>query len=135
MKRWLASIAVVSLSCGSAAAAGSAECPAAPDFYWRPLMGDQPVHLCKAFRGQVVPVANTAGKCAYTPQYKGLEEICTRYRERRLVVAGFPSTDSGSQEPGSEKQVRDFCRLTDGMQFPMFAKTRDCRFSRPGQSG
>jgi glutathione peroxidase-family protein len=64
-------------------------------------MGDQPVHLCKAFRGQVVPVANTAGKCAYTPQYEGLEEICTRYRERRLVVAGFP----GQVSPDDERLI------------------------------
>ncbi len=123
MKRWLASIAVVALL-GNSAAAASADCPAALDFHQRPLMGDKPVHLCEAFRGQVVLVVNTASKCAYTPQYEGLEDVYARYRERGLVVAGFPSNDFGSQEPGSEKQVRDFCRLTYGVQFPMFAKTR-----------
>jgi glutathione peroxidase len=124
MNRWLASIAVVTLLGSSAAAAGSADCPAALDFHQRPLMGDKPVHLCEEFRGQVVLVVNTASKCAYTPQYEGLEDMYARYRERGLVVAGFPSNDFGSQEPGSEKQVRDFCRLTYGVQFPMFAKTR-----------
>jgi hypothetical protein len=79
MTRWLASIAVVSLLCSSAAAAGSAKCPAALDSYQRPLMGDQPVHLSKAFRGQVVLVVNTASKCAYSPQYEGLEEIYARF--------------------------------------------------------
>ena len=68
MKGWLASIAVVTLLGCSAAAAGSADCPAALDFHQRPLMGDKPVHLCEEFRGQVVLVVNTASKCAYTPQ-------------------------------------------------------------------
>lgn len=122
MKAWLASIGVIALL-GSAAAAAE-ECPAALDFYQRPLLGDKPVHLCEEFRGSVVLVVNTASKCAYTPQYEGLEEIYASYRERGLVVAGFPSNDFGAQEPGSEKQVQDFCRLTYGVQFPMFAKTR-----------
>jgi glutathione peroxidase len=123
MNGWLASIAVVALL-SSSAAAGSADWPAALDFHQRPLMADKPAHLCEAFRDQVVLVVNTASKCAYTPQYEGLEAVYARYRERGLVVAGFPSSDSGSLEPGSEKQVRDFCRLTCGVQFPMFAKTR-----------
>jgi len=124
MKGWLAAIAAVTLLGSSAASAGLADCPAALDFYQRPLMGDRPVHLCEEFRGQVVLVVNTASKCAYTPQYEGLEDIYASYREQGLVVAGFPSNDFGSQEPGSEKQVQDFCRLTYGVQFPMFAKTR-----------
>jgi glutathione peroxidase len=109
---------------GSAFPAGAVDCPAALDFYQRPLLGDKPLHLCEEFRGQVLLVVNTASKCAFTPQYEGLEEIYARYRERGLVVAGFPSNDFGAQEPGSEKQVQDFCRLTYGVQFPMFAKTR-----------
>jgi glutathione peroxidase len=109
---------------GSALPAGAVDCPAALDFYQRPLLGDKPLHLCEEFRGQVLLVVNTASKCAFTPQYEGLEEIYARYRERGLVVAGFPSNDFGAQEPGSEKQVQDFCRLTYGVQFPMFAKTR-----------
>ena len=117
-----AMIAVLLMS--SAAAAGAADCPAALDFYQRPLLGDKPVHLCEEFTGSVVLVVNTASKCAYTPQYEGLEKIYENYRERGLVVAGFPSNDFGAQEPGSEKQVQDFCRLTYGVQFPMFAKTR-----------
>ena len=106
------------------AAAGAADCPAALDFHQRPLLGDQPVHLCEEFSGRVVLIVNTASKCGFTPQYDGLEEIYARYRERGLVVAGFPSNDFGGQEPGTEQQIRDFCRLTYGVQFPMFAKTR-----------
>jgi glutathione peroxidase len=99
-------------------------CPAALDFYKRPLTGSQEVHLCEAFRGRVVLIVNTASRCAYTPQYEALENLYQRYQERGLIVAGFPSNDFGGQEPGTEKQVRDFCRLTYGVQFPMFAKTR-----------
>ena len=123
MKTWLIRMAALALL-GSALPAGAVDCPAALDFYQRPLLGDKPLHLCEEFRGQVLLVVNTASKCAFTPQYEGLEEIYARYRERGLVVAGFPSNDFGAQEPGSEKQVQDFCRLTYGVQFPMFAKTR-----------
>jgi glutathione peroxidase len=109
---------------GGPAIVGAADCPVALDFHARPLLGDRPVHLCEEFRGRVVLIVNTASKCAYTPQYEGLEGLYSRYRERGLVVAGFPSNDFGAQEPGTEKQVRDFCRLTYGVKFPMFAKTR-----------
>jgi glutathione peroxidase len=122
MKAWLARMAALVLL-GSTATAGAADCPAALDFHMRPLLDDKPVHLCEVFRGQVVLIVNTASKCVFTPQYEGLEEIYARYRERGLVVAGFPSNDFGAQEPGTEKQVRDFCRLTYGVKFPMFAKT------------
>ena len=98
-------------------------CPAALDFHKRPLTGKEPVHLCELFRGKVVLMVNTASKCAFTPQYEGLEALYARYRERGLVVAGFPSNDFGGQEPGSEKQIKDFCRLTYSVQFPMFEKT------------
>jgi len=68
-------------------------CPPALDYYKRPLAGEQPVHLCDMLRGKVVLVVNTASKCAYTPQYDGLEKLYARYREQGLVVAGFPSND------------------------------------------
>ena len=122
-KHWVAWIALLGLPGGSALAQ-QADCPEALNFHVRPLLQKEPVHLCEAFRGSVVLVVNTASKCAFTPQYEGLEAMYARYRERGLVVAGFPSNDFGNQEPGSEQQVKDFCRLTYGVQFPMFAKTR-----------
>lgn len=123
MKAWLANMAAVVLL-GATATSGAADCPVALDFHKRPLTENTPLHLCEVFRGQVVLVVNTASKCAYTPQYEGLEKIYAQYRERGLVVAGFPSNDFGAQEPGTEKQVRDFCKLTYGVQFPLFARTR-----------
>jgi len=104
--------------------AGGPDCPEALDYYKRPLAGDQPVHLCDVLAGKVVLVVNTASKCAYTPQYEGLEKLYEHYRERGLVVVGFPSNDFAGQEPGEENQIRDFCRLTYSVQFPMFEKVQ-----------
>jgi glutathione peroxidase len=89
----------------------------------RRLAGDEVVKLCEAYRGKVVLIVNTASKCAYTDQYAGLEALYERYRDRGLVVLGFPSNDYGGQEPGTEKQIKTFCRLTYSVKFPMFEKT------------
>lgn len=99
------------------------QCPPALDFEFRTLAGSERVDLCQSYLGKVVLLVNTASRCAFTPQYDGLEAVYRRYRDRGLVVLGFPSNDFGAQEPGSEKQVQDFCRLTYGVDFPMFAKT------------
>lgn len=88
------------------------------------LVSGETVNLCDAYAGKVVLVVNTASKCAFTPQYEGLEELYRSYKDRGLAVLGFPSNDFGRQEPGTEKQIQNFCRLTYGVQFPMFAKTR-----------
>ena len=107
-----------------AATGANSACPPLLDHYKRPLGGEQPVHLCDVMRGKVVLVVNTASRCAYTPQYDGLEKLYDRYRARGLVVAGFPSNDFAGQEPGTEKQIKDFCRLTYAVEFPMFEKVR-----------
>ena len=104
---------------GSAAA----DCPPVLDFEKRRLAEDELVRLCDAYRGQVLLVVNTASKCAFTGQYEGLEAIYRAYRDRGFTVLGFPSNDFGNQEPGSEKQIRDFCQLTYSLEFPMFEKT------------
>ncbi|MES9973642.1 MAG: glutathione peroxidase [Candidatus Thiodiazotropha sp.] len=81
-------------------------------------------NLCETYRGKVMLVVNTASRCAFTDQYDGLEKTYSRYRDRGLVVLGFPSNDFGNQEPGSEVKIKKFCRLTYGVQFPMYAKSR-----------
>jgi glutathione peroxidase len=93
------------------------------DFDARRLGSDETVNLKEAYGGKVVLIVNTASKCAFTGQYEGLEKLYATYRDRGLVVLGFPSNDFGGQEPGSEAQIRDFCRLTYSVKFPMFAKT------------
>jgi glutathione peroxidase len=107
-----------------AAAPAGAACPATLDFDKRRLDSDEEVNLCERYRGKVVLVVNTASKCGFTPQYEGLERLFERYHDRGLVVLGFPSNDFGGQEPGSENQIQAFCRLTYGVRFPMFEKTR-----------
>lgn len=67
-------------------------------------------------------VVNVASKCGFTPQYKGLEELHQRYKDRGLVVLGFPCDQFGHQEPGDEAEIQRFCSLTYDVSFPMFAK-------------
>lgn len=98
-----------------------AACPRLLDHQLMSLQGE-PVSLCQ-FGGKVVLVVNTASRCGYTPQYEGLEKLYQRYRERGLVVLGFPANDFGSQEPGTNKQIAQFCEVNYGVSFPMFAKT------------
>ena len=82
---------------------------------------DEPVDLC-AYAGQVVLVVNTASYCGFTPQYKALEALYRQYHARGLTVLGFPSNDFGNQEPGSNKEIAKFCKLTYGVEFPMMEK-------------
>jgi len=90
----------------------------------RRLSSAETVNLKEAYAGKVVLIVNTASKCAFTGQYEGLEALYAKYRDRGLVVLGFPSNDFGGQEPGTEAQIQDFCRLSYSVKFPMFAKTR-----------
>ncbi|MGB0712824.1 MAG: glutathione peroxidase [Gammaproteobacteria bacterium] len=101
-----------------------ADCAKTLDFEKRYLNSGTRVRLCDVFQGKPLLIVNTASRCAYTPQYEGLEALYEQYRERGLVVLGFPSNDFGGQEPGTEKQVQEFCRLTYSVGFPMFEKTR-----------
>lgn len=86
------------------------------------LQDEKPVDLC-SFAGQVVLVVNTASQCGYTPQYKSLEALYQRYKDKGLVVLGFPSNDFGSQEPGKNTDIAEFCENQFAVRFPMFAKT------------
>ncbi|MCP4326895.1 MAG: glutathione peroxidase [Alphaproteobacteria bacterium] len=120
MKRLLAALLII-----SAAGTAGAAAPTALDWRAVPLPaldgGDLPPAL---FEGKVVLLVNTASFCGYTHQYGGLRDIWQRYRDRGLVVLGVPSNDFGAQEPGSSGEIKQFCELTYGIDFPMLDKQR-----------
>ena len=74
------------------------------------------------YRGKALLIVNVASKCGFTPQYTGLEKLWQDYRDRGLVVLGFPCDQFGNQEPGNEEEIKNFCSLTYEVDFPMFAK-------------
>ncbi len=75
-----------------------------------------------AYRGKVLLIVNVASKCGFTPQYKGLEEVYRRNKDKGLAVLGFPCDQFGHQEPGDENEIKNFCSLSYDVSFPLFAK-------------
>ena len=75
----------------------------------------------REFEGQALLIVNVASKCGFTPQYAGLEALWRKYRERGLVVLGFPCNQFGHQEPGDESEIKEFCSTSYGASFPLFA--------------
>ncbi len=100
----------------------AATCPTLLDHSFQRLQDSAPQSLCQ-YQGKVLLVVNTASFCGFTGQYEGLEAVYDKYKNRGLVVVGFPSNDFGEEEPGSNKEIADFCRMTYGIKFPMMAKT------------
>ena len=107
---------------GAAAATAPASCPAILKQNFKRLQDDAPQDLCQ-YAGKVILVVNTASYCGFTKQYEGLEALYAKYGGKGFVVLGFPSNDFGQQEPGSAKEIADFCYNTYGVKFPMFAKS------------
>ncbi len=99
----------------------SAMAASAYDFTFQGIDG-QPLPL-KQYAGKAVLVVNTASQCGFTPQYKGLEALWQRYRDRGLVIVGVPSDDFGGQEPGSAAVIKDFCEVNYKIDFPLADKT------------
>ena len=112
---------VLGTGAGATVRAAQTTCPTVLQHTHPRLQDEKPQDLCQ-YAGQVVVVVNTASYCGFTPQYKGLESLYSRYKSRGLVVLGFPSNDF-SQEPDSNQKIADFCENTFGVKFPMMAKT------------
>ena len=100
----------------------NASCPPSLDFDIKLLGENKSINLCEKFLGKVILVVNTASKCGFTPQYEGLEKLYQEKKDKGLVVLGFPSHDF-YQEPATETEIKDFCKLTYDVKFPMFTKT------------
>ncbi len=100
-----------------------AKCNELMNHEFRYLAGKEKIRLCEKFADQVVLVVNTASKCGYTKQYDGLEKLHDELKPKGFSVLGFPSNDFMGQEPGTEKEIQEFCTLTYGIKFPMFEKT------------
>jgi glutathione peroxidase len=84
-------------------------------------LSGQPVDLSQ-YKGQVLLIVNTASKCGFTPQYKGLEAVYQQFKDKGAVVLGFPCNQFGSQEPGQAEEIGAFCEKNYGVTFPLFAK-------------
>lgn len=106
----------------SGASAATDSCPAILNHSFNRLQDDAKQDLCQ-YSGKVTLVVNTASYCGFTSQYQGLEALYAKYNPKGLVVLGFPSNDFGKQEPGSSKEIAEFCFNTYGVKFPMFSKS------------
>jgi len=105
--------------------------PAAPDaakdktlFTFKTTALDGAAVDLQTYKGKVVLVVNVASKCGYTPQYSDLEKVWKEYKDRGLVVIGFPCNDFGGQEPGSSSEIREFCTKNYGVTFPLMSKVQ-----------
>ncbi len=104
------------------ASPAAAACPVLLNKTFPRLQDEKPQSLCQ-YSGKVLLVVNTASYCGFTGQYKGLEALHAKYKDRGLVVLGFPSGDFGEQEKASNKEIAEFCANTYSVKFPMFAKS------------
>lgn len=90
------------------------------NFTVKTIEGEE-VSLSK-YKDKVLLIVNVASKCGFTPQYKGLEELYEKYKEQDFMILGFPSNQFSNQEPGTNKQIKEFCKLSYGVSFDMFEK-------------
>lgn len=120
LKRWLGIAGL--FAAGVLPVTAAPACPPLLEHTFSVLQDGKPMPLCQ-YAGKVILVVNTASYCGFTSQYDGLEKLYARLKDKGLVIVGFPSNDFGEQEPGSDKEIADFCRLTYGVEFPMAGKT------------
>ena len=124
MPRYLLALLLLltAMQFAKAAPASSPSCSPLLSHTFPRLQDEAPQNLCQ-YQGKVILAVNTASFCGFTSQYEGLEKLYAKYKDRGLVVLGFPSNDFGQQEPGSNKDIADFCKNTYDVKFPMFAKS------------
>jgi glutathione peroxidase len=111
------------------APAAAADCPPLLQHSFNLLQSGESQSLCR-YQGKVLLIVNTASFCGYTPQYEGLEALYRKYKDRGLVVIGFPSNEFGAQEPGTNKEIAEFCRTTYSVQFPLYEKSTVANLAR-----
>ena len=75
-----------------------------------------------AYKGKVLLIVNTASKCGFTPQYKGLQELYAKYKDKGFELLAFPCDQFGHQEPGDDDEIKEFCEMNYGVEFPLFSK-------------
>ncbi|WP_019912954.1 glutathione peroxidase [Paenibacillus sp. HW567] len=90
------------------------------DFEVNTLRGQE--ETLSKYKGKVLLVVNTASKCGFTPQYKGLQEVYDKFKDRGFEVLGFPSNQFAGQEPGDSEDIAEFCEINYGVTFPMYEK-------------
>ena len=90
------------------------------DFTAKDIRGEEV--LMSGYKDKVLLVVNVASKCGYTPQYEGLEKLYKKYRSQGFEILGFPCNQFRNQEPGTEKEIQNFCKVNFGVSFPLFAK-------------
>jgi len=90
------------------------------DFEVNTLKGEE--ESLSKYKGKVLLVVNTASKCGFTPQYKGLQEVYEKFKDRGFEVLGFPSNQFAGQEPGESDEIAEYCEINYGVTFPMFEK-------------
>ena len=120
----IAAVAAIGIGRAAVIASDDAKGAAVPQSFYdlnTTKLSGEPAAL-KEYQGKVALVVNTASKCGYTPQYKGLQSLYTELAPRGFVILGFPSNDFGGQEPGTAEEIKTFCELNYKVTFPMFSK-------------
>ncbi len=121
-------IAPLLLACGGVMALSLSDTHAAPEatssiysLSAKTITGQE--QKLSAYQGQVALIVNVASLCGFTDQYRGLQQLYLKYKDRGFVILGFPSNDFGEQEPGSDNEIKNFCTGRFGVTFPLFSKT------------
>lgn len=120
MKKQVSRILIGIMALGASMVVNAAACPALYNHQYTTLQGEK-INLCD-YQDKPILVVNTASKCGFTPQFEALEGLYKKHKEQGLLVVGFPSNDF-RQEPGDNKAIGDFCKMTYAVNFPMTPKS------------